>query len=169
MMPRPPTHPQISSASSAANASPQNRNQAAWTRHQAAKIAKLRTTFVKPKLTWPLEGGAHGLHMREMSADEVRARDARHAEGRGAEAAGEDKGSAREGERWYTFEHDAAYRQVQLQFLGAVRSHGEASRSKTASLQEELTSERCEQTQTSCKRCCRCTNGMWTHCCRCQR
>jgi hypothetical protein len=28
-------------------------------------------------------------------------------------------------ERWFTFEHDAGYRQIQLQFLGAIRSHGE--------------------------------------------
>ena len=29
-----------------------------------------------------------------------------------------------EGERWFTFEHDAGWRQVHTQFLGAVRSHG---------------------------------------------
>jgi hypothetical protein len=28
-------------------------------------------------------------------------------------------------ERWFTFEHDAGWRQVHTQFLGAVRSHGE--------------------------------------------
>jgi hypothetical protein len=31
-----------------------------------------------------------------------------------------------EGERWFTFEHDAGWRQVHTQFLGAVRSHGQS-------------------------------------------
>jgi hypothetical protein len=59
--------------------------------------------------------------MREMSAEEVEERRRRHGESRGDEA----KGKGKAVEKWYTFEHDGGYRQVQLQFLGAVRSHGE--------------------------------------------
>lgn len=28
------------------------------------------------------------------------------------------------GEKWFTFEHSGAYREIERQFLGAVRSHG---------------------------------------------
>jgi hypothetical protein len=65
-------------------------------------------------VTWPLTGGSHGLSMRELSPEETEERRNRH-------GVKESKAA----ERWYTFEHDAGYRQVQMQFLGAVRSHGE--------------------------------------------
>ena len=29
------------------------------------------------------------------------------------------------GEKWFTFEHSGAWREVERQFLGAVRSHGQ--------------------------------------------
>lgn len=86
-------------------------------------IAKIRTVLVPhPKPTWPIQSGFGGMSMRELSPQE--ALDIRRRRGvvnggrhsRGLEGM--------EGERWWTFEHDAAWRQVHLQFLGAVRSHG---------------------------------------------
>ena len=52
--------------------------------------------------------------MREMTEVEV-------------EEAVERKGVERgeKGEKWFTFEHSPAWREVERQFMGAVRSHGE--------------------------------------------
>lgn len=53
--------------------------------------------------------------MRELPEDEAR----EVYERRGLEPS-EDKG-----EKWFTFEHSPAWREIERQFMGAVRSHGE--------------------------------------------
>lgn len=52
--------------------------------------------------------------MRELPEDEAR----EVCERRALEPS-EDKG-----EKWFTFEHSPAWREVERQFMGAVRSHG---------------------------------------------
>ena len=54
--------------------------------------------------------------MREMSEDEVK----ELLERRGLEDSATDKG-----EKWFTFEHSPAWREIERQFQGAARSHGE--------------------------------------------
>ena len=63
------------------------------------------------------------MSMREMNTDEVEERRRRHGDSSNGDGG---KGKGKAVEKWYTFEHDGGYRQVQMQFLGAVRSHGES-------------------------------------------
>jgi hypothetical protein len=78
-------------------------------------IAKIRTVLLpQPKATWPIQSGFGGMSMRQLSPEEVMDLIQRRG----------DTGGLREGERWYSFEQDAGWRQVHTQFLGAVRSHG---------------------------------------------
>jgi len=51
--------------------------------------------------------------MRELTQDEVK----ECYERRGYE-------SVQVGEKWFTFEHSGQWREVERQFMGAVRSHG---------------------------------------------
>lgn len=48
-----------------------------------------------------------------------------------------DLGQADKGEKWFTFEHSGAWREVQRQFMGAIGSHGEHFESLVSS--EKLT------------------------------
>jgi hypothetical protein len=54
--------------------------------------------------------------MRELSQEEVK----ECYERRGYE-------SVQTGEKWFTFEHSGQWREVERQFMGAVRSHGMSS------------------------------------------
>ena len=86
-------------------------------RHRPGPSAKLRYTISKPKPQYPPATSLAGLGMRELPEDEAR----EAYERRGLEPS-EDKG-----EKWFTFEHSTAWREVERQFMGAVRSHGEAN------------------------------------------
>lgn len=57
-----------------------------------------------------------------MSEEEV----AELADRRGLEQSQNDKG-----EKWFTFEHTPAWREIERQFMGAVRSHGRNSIAST--------------------------------------
>lgn len=83
-------------------------------RRYAAALAKARYTLAKPKPTYPPPISLAGLNMREMDAEGVEDLYDR----RGWE-------QTDPGEKWYTFQHSPAWREVERQFLGAVRSHGE--------------------------------------------
>lgn len=83
-------------------------------RRHAAALAKVRYVLAKPKATYPPPISLAGLNMREMDADAV---DDLY-ERRGWE-------QTDPGEKWYTFDHSPAWREIERQFLGAVRSHGE--------------------------------------------
>lgn len=98
-----PAHPQIAAAT------PTGGN-----RRHAAALAKARYTLAKPKPTYPPPISLAGLNMREMDHEAVEDLYDR----RGWE-------QTDPGEKWYTFEHSPAWREVERQFLGAVRSHGE--------------------------------------------
>ena len=80
----------------------------------AGPSSKLRYTISKPKPQYPPATSLAGLGMRDMTEEEVD--DMHERRGWGEEDAGE---------RWYTFEHSGAWREVERQFLGAVRSHGQ--------------------------------------------
>lgn len=81
-------------------------------------IAKIRTVLVPyPKSTWPIQSGFGGLSMRQLDLEEVLEMMRRRKTGGAV--------GKLEGERWFTFEHDAGWRQIHTQFLGAVRSHGQ--------------------------------------------
>ncbi|KAK4684026.1 transcription factor 25, partial [Tremellales sp. Uapishka_1] len=83
------------------------------TKGRAAPSAKLRSVLAKPKPNWPPATSLSGLVMREMTDDETSALYERRTtplEGDG-------------GEKWFTFEHSGAWREVERQFLGATRSH----------------------------------------------
>lgn len=95
---------------SADAATPRHRGHA---RMQAA-LAKMRYTLAKPKPTYPPPTSLAGLNMREMGPEDV----ADLYDRRGWE-------QTDPGEKWYTFEHSPAWREIERQFLGAVRSHGE--------------------------------------------
>ncbi|KAL1410047.1 hypothetical protein Q8F55_004049 [Vanrija albida] len=89
-----------------ASATPTNRS------HRAAASSKARYIIAKPKPTYPPPTSLAGLNMHEMSADDVEDVYDR----RGWE-------QTDPGEKWYTFDHSPAWREVERQFLGAVRSH----------------------------------------------
>jgi hypothetical protein len=74
----------------------------------------LRYTISKPKPNYPPATSLAGLTMREMTEEEV----VEAYERRGIDG-GEDKG-----EKWFTFEHNPVWREIERQFMGAVRSHG---------------------------------------------
>lgn len=88
--------------------------QAGPNRHRSAASSKLRYTISKPKPTYPPATSLAGLSMRELSEEEVDQAYAR-------------KGlvSLSQGEKWFTFEHSGAWREVERQFMGAIRSHGQ--------------------------------------------
>jgi hypothetical protein len=75
---------------------------------------RLRYTISKPKPTYPPATSLAGLGMRELTEEEVR----EAYERRGYEV-------VQAGEKWFTFEHSGQWREVERQFMGAVRSHGE--------------------------------------------
>ncbi|KLT44840.1 DUF654-domain-containing protein [Cutaneotrichosporon oleaginosum] len=78
----------------------------------AATLSKMRYLLAKPKRTYPPPISLAGLNMREM--DEAAVNDVY--DRRGWE-------QTDPGEKWYTFEHSPAWREIERQFLGAVRSH----------------------------------------------
>ncbi|KAJ9111726.1 hypothetical protein QFC19_001087 [Naganishia cerealis] len=77
-------------------------------------ISRMRILFAKPKMTWPIMSSFGGLGMSALDESEVN--DIRNVHQHAEEMSGAN-------ERWFTFEHDAGYRQIQLQFLGAIKSH----------------------------------------------
>ncbi|BEI81465.1 hypothetical protein CcaverHIS002_0206250 [Cutaneotrichosporon cavernicola] len=81
-------------------------------RRHAAALAKVRYVLAKPKPTYPPPISLAGLNMRELSAEEV-------------EDLYDRRGwlQADPGEKWYSFEHSPAWREIERQFLGAVQSH----------------------------------------------
>ncbi|WVW80890.1 hypothetical protein I302_102881 [Kwoniella bestiolae CBS 10118] len=81
-------------------------------RHRPGPSAKLRYTISKPKPTYPPATSLAGLVMREMIDNEV-------------EELYERRGKERidKGEKWFTFEHTGPWREIERQFMGAVRSH----------------------------------------------
>ncbi|WWC65095.1 uncharacterized protein I303_107709 [Kwoniella dejecticola CBS 10117] len=81
-------------------------------RHRPGVSQKLRYTISKPKPTYPPATSLEGLVMREMLENEV-------------EELYERRGKERmdKGEKWNTFEHTGPWREIQRQFMGAVRSH----------------------------------------------
>ncbi|ORX41043.1 transcriptional repressor TCF25-domain-containing protein [Kockovaella imperatae] len=80
--------------------------------HRAGPSSKLRYTISKPKPGYPPATSLSGLVMREMRDTEVEDM----YKGKGVES--EDKS-----EKWFTFEHSGAWREIVRQFLGAVTSH----------------------------------------------
>ncbi|KAH8082189.1 transcriptional repressor TCF25-domain-containing protein [Filobasidium floriforme] len=88
-------------------------------------ISKIRTVLVPhPKSTWPVQSGFGGLSMRQLDLEEVLELLKRRELDGSAKGSGSGTALGKlEGERWFTFEHDAGWRQVHTQFLGAVRSH----------------------------------------------
>ncbi|WVR08578.1 hypothetical protein IAU60_005633 [Kwoniella sp. DSM 27419] len=81
-------------------------------RHRPGPSAKLRYTISKPKPNYPPATSLAGLIMREMIDSEV-------------EELYERRGRERldKGEKWFTFEHAGAWREIERQFMGAVGSH----------------------------------------------
>ncbi|WWC72536.1 uncharacterized protein I206_106498 [Kwoniella pini CBS 10737] len=81
-------------------------------RHRPGVSQKLRYTISKPKPTYPPATSLAGLVMREMLDNEV-------------EELYERRGRERidKGEKWFTFEHTGPWREIQRQFMGAVKSH----------------------------------------------
>ncbi|WWD08346.1 hypothetical protein V865_006458 [Kwoniella europaea PYCC6329] len=81
-------------------------------RHRPGPSAKLRYTISKPKPTYPPATSLAGLVMREMIDNEV-------------EELYDRRGKERidKGEKWFTFEHTGPWREIERQFMGAVRSH----------------------------------------------
>ncbi|KAJ9102582.1 hypothetical protein QFC21_002983 [Naganishia friedmannii] len=77
-------------------------------------ISRMRILFAKPKMTWPITSSFGGLGMSALDESEVN--DIREVHQHAEEMSGAN-------EKWFTFEHDAGYRQIQLQFLGAIKSH----------------------------------------------
>lgn len=86
----------------------------ATTPAQQRRAAKLRYTLSKPKANYPPPTSLAGLNMKELDEDDVLDM---------YERRGWDQ--VDRGEKWYTFEHSPAWREIERQFLGAVRSHGE--------------------------------------------
>ena len=82
-------------------------------RHRTTALSKLRYTISRPKPNYPPATSLAGLGMRELSDDEARDVYVR----KGLEFNSQ-------GEKWFTFEHSGAWREVERQFMGAVRSHG---------------------------------------------
>ncbi|ORY20750.1 transcriptional repressor TCF25-domain-containing protein [Naematelia encephala] len=80
--------------------------------HRAGPPSKLRYTISKPKPQYPPATSLSGLGMREYVDAEI---DELY-ERRGLEMSDW-------GEKWFTFEHSGAWREIERQFLGAVRSH----------------------------------------------
>ena len=95
--------------------------QSGGNRHRPGPSAKLRYTISKPKPTYPPATSLSGLGMREMSEEEVEEVLVR----RNVEGVSSDKG-----EKWFTFEHSPQWREVERQFMGAVRSHGRSGTSE---------------------------------------
>ncbi|TYJ53218.1 hypothetical protein B9479_006141 [Cryptococcus floricola] len=83
-------------------------------KHRGGPSAKLRYTISKPKSQYPPANSLAGLVMREMTAEEVEETCDRR-----------DRDLVDKGENWFTFEHIGVWREVERQFMGAVRSHGE--------------------------------------------
>ncbi|GMK54602.1 hypothetical protein CspeluHIS016_0111880 [Cutaneotrichosporon spelunceum] len=81
-------------------------------RRHAAALAKVRYVLAKPKPTYPPPISLAGLSMRELGSEEV-------------EDVYDRRGwlQTDTGEKWYSFEHSPAWREIERQFLGAVRSH----------------------------------------------
>jgi hypothetical protein len=79
-------------------------------------ISRMRILFAKPKMTWPITSSFGGLGMSALDENEIN--DIREVHQHAQEMSGAN-------EKWFTFEHDGGYRQIQLQFLGAIRSHGQ--------------------------------------------
>ncbi|GHJ87779.1 hypothetical protein NliqN6_4181 [Naganishia liquefaciens] len=77
-------------------------------------ISRMRILFAKPKMTWPITSSFGGLGMSALNEAEVN--DIREVHQHAQDMSGTN-------EKWFTFEHDGGYRQTQLQFLGAIRSH----------------------------------------------
>ncbi|KAL7422905.1 hypothetical protein Q5752_002202 [Cryptotrichosporon argae] len=77
-----------------------------------ARISKLRYTLSKPKPNYPPPTSLAGLNMRELPAKDVNEIYGRR---------GWEQGDR--GEKWFDFEHALGWREIQRQFLGAVRSH----------------------------------------------
>lgn len=122
--------------------------------HRPTASSKLRYTISKPKPNYPPATSLAGLTMREMTEEEV----VEAYERRGIDG-GEDKG-----EKWFTFEHNPVWREIERQFMGAVRSHGGYTSVLVDHFGEELTFA--TQTRTSSWHCCKCTPGTWIPCCR---
>jgi hypothetical protein len=78
-------------------------------------ISRMRILFAKPKMTWPITSSFGGVSMSALGESEIN--DIREVHQHAENMSGAN-------ERWFTFEHDAGYRQIQLQFLGAIKSHG---------------------------------------------
>jgi hypothetical protein len=81
----------------------------------------MRYTLSKPKPNYPPPISLAGLSMHEMGSEQVLDVYDR----RGWE-------QTDRGEKWYTFKHSPAWREIERQFLGAVRSHGECNGSWSA-------------------------------------
>lgn len=79
-------------------------------------ISRMRILFARPKMTWPITSSFGGVSMSALGESEINDIREVHQHAEGMSGANE---------RWFTFEHDAGYRQIQLQFLGAIRSHGQ--------------------------------------------
>ncbi|KAI5453261.1 hypothetical protein NCC49_006284 [Naganishia albida] len=77
-------------------------------------ISRMRVLFAKPKMTWPITSSFGGVSMSSLGESEIN--DIREVHQHAENMSGAN-------ERWFSFEHDAGYRQIQLQFLGAIRSH----------------------------------------------
>ncbi|CAD6590415.1 MAG: hypothetical protein TREMPRED_005726, partial [Tremellales sp. Tagirdzhanova-0007] len=81
-------------------------------RHRPTASSKLRYTISKAKPSYPPATSLAGLGMRELTADEIdEVYDRRELE------------MVDQGEKWFTFEHSGPWREIERQFLGAVRSH----------------------------------------------
>ncbi|OWZ80850.1 cytoplasmic protein [Cryptococcus neoformans Bt85] len=74
--------------------------------------SKLRYTISKPKSQYPPTTSLSGLVMREMLNEEVNELYRRRG-----------RGQLDKGEKWFTFEHVGAWREIERQFMGAVQSH----------------------------------------------
>ncbi|OCF31778.1 cytoplasmic protein [Kwoniella heveanensis BCC8398] len=81
-------------------------------KHRPGPSAKLRYTISKPKPTYPPATSLAGLIMREMIDTEVDELYERR-----------ERQRVDKGEKWFTFEHAGAWREIERQFMGAVRSH----------------------------------------------
>lgn len=90
-------------------------SEAATKGRRGGPSAKLRYTISKPKPNYPPATSLAGLGMRELRDEEV----TEWYERRGYE-------SSQPGEKWFTFEHSGQWREIERQFLGAVRSHGKS-------------------------------------------
>jgi hypothetical protein len=85
-------------------------------KHRPTASSKLRYTLSKPKPTYPPATSLAGLGMRELLDEEIE---------EAYERRGLVRSDADKGEKWFSFEHSGNWREVERQFMGAVRSHGE--------------------------------------------